>query len=203
MPILPELLTPAEAAAISGAPVKAVYKLARERLPRATVVRKSGKIFLTPVGALCVRLDRELPKDVPAKVRRALYRMVDFHPVGPVEFGAGAFRYVLETAPAARAVAHELAAYRRAMATVVEDPEVQGGTATFRGTRILVHHVADLLSQGVPADELRSDYPNLTDAMLAAAPVYARAHPKRGRPRTPAWRRTAPHAERRITRQGA
>ena len=27
--------------------------------------------------------------------------------------------------------------------------------------------------------------------MLAAAPVYARAHPRRGRPRTPAWRKGA------------
>ena len=49
--------------------------------------------------------------------------------------------------------------------------------------------LADLV--GADEAELREDYPRLTSAMLAAAPVYARAHPRRGRPRTPAWRNGA------------
>jgi len=64
---------------------------------------------------------------------------------------------------------------------IVEDKAVQGGAATFRGTRILVHQIADLLAQGADEAELREDYPRLTPAMLAAAPVYARAHPRRGK----------------------
>jgi uncharacterized protein (DUF433 family) len=77
------------------------------------------------------------------------------------------------------------------MALIVEDKSIQGGAATFRGTRILVHQIADLLAQGADEAELRDDYPRLTPAMLAAAPVYARAHPRHGRPKAPAWRQDA------------
>ena len=52
-----------------------------------------------------------------------------------------------------------------------------------------MHQVADLLMQGAAEAELREDYPRLTSAMLAAAPIYARAHPRRGRPKAPAWRK--------------
>ncbi len=71
---------------------------------------------------------------------------------------------------------------------IVEDAEIQGGAATFRGTRLLVHHIADLLGQGVSTTELQEDYPRLTPEMLVAAPIYARAYPQRGRPRQPVWR---------------
>jgi uncharacterized protein (DUF433 family) len=77
------------------------------------------------------------------------------------------------------------------MDLIVEDASIQGGAATFRGTRILVHQIADLLAQGADEAELREDYPRLTPAMLAAAPVYARAHPRRGRPKSPPWRKGA------------
>ena len=75
------------------------------------------------------------------------------------------------------------------MNLIVEDESIQGGAATFRGTRILVHQIADLLTQGADEGELREDYPRLTSAMLAAAPIYTRAHPRRGRPKAPAWRK--------------
>jgi uncharacterized protein (DUF433 family) len=78
--------------------------------------------------------------------------------------------------------------YRDQTELIVEDEAIQGGAATFRGTRILVHQIADLLAQGADEAELRYDYPRLTLAMLAAAPIFARAHPKRGRPNAPPWR---------------
>jgi uncharacterized protein (DUF433 family) len=34
------------------------------------------------------------------------------------------------------------------MALIAEDQAVQAGAATFRGTRILVHQIAELLAQG-------------------------------------------------------
>jgi uncharacterized protein (DUF433 family) len=83
----------------------------------------------------------------------------------------------------------DLARYRDAKALIVEDKAVQGGAATFRDTHILVHQIADLLAQGADEAELREDYPRLTPAMLAAAPVYARAHPRRGRPKAQLWRK--------------
>jgi uncharacterized protein (DUF433 family) len=61
---------------------------------------------------------------------------------------------------------------------IVEDVDVQNGAPTFRGTRILVHHIAVLLDQGATETELREDYPRLTQEMLDVAPAYARAHPR-------------------------
>jgi uncharacterized protein (DUF433 family) len=92
--------------------------------------------------------------------------------------------------------------YRKAMDLIVEDPAIQSGAATFKGTRILVHHIADLLSQGATKVELREDYPRLTCDMIAAALLYAKSHPRRGRPRKPSWRNKRLLSVRTIEKQG-
>jgi uncharacterized protein (DUF433 family) len=89
------------------------------------------------------------------------------------------------------------------MKLIVEDPEIQGGAATFKGTRLLVHDVAGLLQQGVPEAELREDYPNLTPEMIGAARIYVQAHPRRGRPRKPSWRNARPLSSQLVRRRGA
>ena len=57
----------------------------------------------------------------------------------------------------------------------------------FRGTRVPVHMIADLVSQGSVEIELQDDYPRLTSEMIRLAPVYAAAYPPRGRPRKQPW----------------
>jgi uncharacterized protein (DUF433 family) len=187
VPATRELFTASEAAAVTGVPLRAVYKAMKERLPRRLLVGRGRGARLTYPGALCVRLDRELPKDVPVKVRLTLYAELTLD-CERVEHAVGPLRYVIDVGRTRAEVDRELTAYRRALRLVVEDPEVQGGAATFEGTRILVHQVAALLDQGATVEELKTDYPNLTDAMIEAAPMYARAHPRRGRPRSPNWR---------------
>jgi uncharacterized protein (DUF433 family) len=187
-----DLLTPGEAAAVAGVPIKAVYKTVGERLPKASLVRRSGQTFLTPTAVLCVLLDYELPKDVPIKVRRFVYEELKKGASGRVEYGSKLFSYVVDTRPAAAIVEDSMRRYQKAMQMIVENPEIQGGVATFKGTRLIVHHIAALLDQGVPEAELREDYPNLTPAMIAAARIFAQAHPRRGRPRKPAWRASRP-----------
>jgi uncharacterized protein (DUF433 family) len=77
-----------------------------------------------------------------------------------------------------------------AMALVVEDPDVQGGAATFRGTRILVQQIAQSLAQGADEAELFQDYPRLTREMVEAARLYGKLYPDRGHARKPNWSRT-------------
>lgn len=89
----------------------------------------------------------------------------------------------------------DLTRYREAMSLIVEDPGIQGGAATFRGTRLLVHHIAELIAQGVTGEELAEDYPNLTGPLREAAVVYAETHPRRGQPRKPTWRSAGPITE--------
>jgi len=188
-----ETLSPAEVGAVTGAPVRAVYKAAEERLPPGMLVRRGRERRLTRWGAVCFAIDRAMPRDVPLAVRRQLYAdiLARRSAEEPARCERGILSYVVDVRAAAERVDAALARYRDAMALVVEDPAIQGGAATFRGTRILVHQVAALLEQGASEAELREDHPRLTPAMIAAAPVYARAHPRRGRPRRPAWRADA------------
>jgi uncharacterized protein (DUF433 family) len=204
MPPTSELLTPTETSIVSGVPIKEVYKVARERLPSGLVVHLHGKMFFKPSAAVCFRIDHGLPKEVPVKVRRGFYVEVGRDPaVKVLEHTIGLLSYVVDAETARGAVTTELAAYRKAMAVVVEDFEVQGGAATFKGTRILVHTIADLLKAGASKAELQEDYPHLSDAMIAAAPIYARTHRKRGRPKAPGWRSAEPASSRSFKRAAA
>lgn len=196
-----EPLTASETSIVSGVPLKAVYKVARERLPGRLIVHKGGKILFKHTAAVCFRIDHGLPKDVPVRVRKALYAKCERDPRAKVlEHRAGTLTYVVDASAAQAAVTRELVAYRKASDAIVEDPEVQGGAATFKGTRILVHTIADLLKAGASAEELKEDYPHLTDTMIGAAIVYARAHPRRGRPKTPTWRAGKAASSRRYGR---
>ena len=76
-------------------------------------------------------------------------------------------------------------AFRR----IVEDSEVRGGIPVVRGTRINVYEVADALA----ADGLKTtlvDFPALSREDVEASALYAKAHPRTGRPRASSkfWR---------------
>jgi uncharacterized protein (DUF433 family) len=71
----------------------------------------------------------------------------------------------------------------KAQEMVIEDPEILSGTPVVRGTRIPVYDVADLVSAGTPADELKELYPRLSEEQCRLAFVYAKARPLRGRPK--------------------
>jgi len=198
-----QLFTLGEAAAVANVPVKAVYKTAAKRLPRAAIIRRSGQTFLTSRAIICIRLDYDLPKDVPVKVRRFVYDKLREGHSGRVEYGEQMFSYIVDPRAAVAAVEDRIRSYRKALGMIVENPEIQGGAATFKGTRLLVHHVADLLGQGVPEKELREDYPNLTSAMIEAARIFVQAHPRRGRPRKPVWRTSRPLKTETVRRRSA
>ena len=59
--------------------------------------------------------------------------------------------------------------------TIVSDPNVCGGQAIFRGTRIPVYVVLDYLGAGNSIDKVVSEYPELTRDSILAALAYAAA----------------------------
>ena len=199
-----DLYSPAEVGAVAGVSTKFVYKAIEQRIPGSLVVRRKHQPFLTRWGAVCVLIDHEMPKNVPVTVRKQIYAEIrNAMPSREIKCKHGILSYVVVVTAAARKVDTNLAKYRKAAKLVVMDPNVQAGAATFKGTRILVHHIADLLAQGASQAELREDYPRLTREMIAAAKVYAKAHPRRGRPRKPSWWNTKPVSERTIERRSA
>jgi len=60
---------------------------------------------------------------------------------------------------------------------VTSDPEIMRGTPVFKGTRIPVDLVADMLAQGATAEEILAGYPTLTEEMISLAPIL-RGHAK-------------------------
>jgi uncharacterized protein (DUF433 family) len=66
---------------------------------------------------------------------------------------------------------------------VVEDPEILRGTPVIKGTRIPVHDVASLVDSGTATDEILKIYPRLKGFQLSLASIYAKANPRRGRPK--------------------
>ena len=145
-----------------------------------------------------------MPKDVPVAIRRRVYAQIKgSRPLREIECKRGILHYVIDVQAAAEKIDANLAKYRKAMKLIVEDPAILAGAATFKGTRIVVHHVADLISQGATEAELREDHPRLTREMIAAAKIYAKSHPRRGRPGKPSWRKDRPLLVRAIERRGA
>jgi uncharacterized protein (DUF433 family) len=77
-----------------------------------------------------------------------------------------------------------LGLYRKRLTEwVVEDPELMGGLPCIRGTRIPVYTVLGRIEEGESFEEIAKDFSHVSRGALEAALVYARTHPRRGRPR--------------------
>ena len=79
---------------------------------------------------------------------------------------------------------------------VGSNPDIMGGTPVFRGTRIPVDLVADMLAQGVSAEEILEGYPTLDREKIAMAPLGARAFPMKKIANRNPWSGKKPQAER-------
>jgi len=84
---------------------------------------------------------------------------------------------------------HKLERFSAWKKKLVETPDILGGEPVFPKSRTSVRHIGGLLLRGVPEDEVREDYPHLTDEDFEFAKLYAKAYPKMGRPRETAPRR--------------
>jgi len=56
---------------------------------------------------------------------------------------------------------------------IVADSEICGGTPTFKGTRIMVSIVLEMLEDGADAKEIIEAYPSLTKKHIKAALNFA------------------------------
>ncbi len=71
---------------------------------------------------------------------------------------------------------------RNSLRLVVEDPDVLGGRATFRGTRVPIDVAIGATTSGAGWARLKESYPFLTEDHVDAANVYSVIRPRRGRP---------------------
>jgi uncharacterized protein (DUF433 family) len=182
------LFTPAEAAAVTQLPLKAVNNAIDKRTITARTMRKDGvrSRLVAEAALVYLSLERELVGDTTPSFRRKLFKAIAAAPAkGVKRIAVGTL--TLSLAPSWREVTQRIRDLRRAERLVESDTDILGGVPVFRGTRIPVHMIADLLRQDETADKLREGYPRLTDEMIRLAPIYAGAHPLRGRPRRQPW----------------
>jgi uncharacterized protein (DUF433 family) len=186
------LFTPTEAAVLTGLPLKAV----NNAIDRKTVSTVAGDDAGRPTRLLDARalvslsLERRLADRIAPELRRKAFDALTASPRNVVSIEGGLLK--IDLREPRRELAISLRALRRARRLVVSDPDIMGGDPVFRGTRVPVHMIAELMARGAPEAELLESYPRLTVEMIRLAPVYAAAYPLRGRPRQQPWRDRPP-----------
>jgi uncharacterized protein (DUF433 family) len=181
--------TPAQAAAVTGLPLAAVHKAIDTRLirPRSARLRGSVRRLLTKEQLVYLQLEAEGLRLLPVGTRREIAESIQRYPkTDLMAIGNGKALFV-EFKTARRKVEVQLKQLAHIEGMVVSDPEIMRGTPVFKGTRIPVDLVADMLAQGATAKEILEGYPTLSREGIAIAPLYMRAFPRRGRPSRRPW----------------
>jgi uncharacterized protein (DUF433 family) len=161
----------------------------RKRIPSRWITLRGGKRLVHREGLVVFVIEKSVASGVPAEVRQRWYEQLA---------ESGSLRRIAAK-DAKTSVTYEVDVWRyrapidrrwkklkEVKRLIVEDPKIQAGAATFKGTRILVHPIADALAAGISESELLEDYPRLTLQMLEAARIWCSAYPQRGRPRAKA-----------------
>jgi uncharacterized protein (DUF433 family) len=195
-----ETYTPAEISAVISLPLRAVHKAIEYKLIRPAVVRdgRSSQRMLSQSHAVYLRLEATGLKSLPLAERREVARAIERDPrVDAFSIRIGG-AILIQCKTARREVAAGLRRLALATRMVESDPQIMRGTPVYKGTRIPVHAVADMLSQGASVDEILEGYPGLTREKIELAPMYVKAYPRRGRPAVRPWIKQNP---RRVSRR--
>ena len=189
-------LTIRETAKLSGVTYSAVEKAVESKVIRVInddgAVRGASRRFL-PLRAVAyfVALKEAKLVDLPLRHKRKIWAelsRLEESALGPVEFSPGTSLDVERLAARTFETAIE---YKRARDNyIVSEPDILGGTPVIKGTRLTVYSVAGRLQNGESLENLTADYPDIPRAAFAAADVFAKTHPLRGRPTGRPWRRS-------------
>jgi uncharacterized protein (DUF433 family) len=189
------LFTPTEAAVLTRLPLKAVNNAIDKKTVSAVAGEEGGRL-LDARALVSLTLERRLADRVAPELRRQVFDALAGSPRNVVSIEGGLVK--IDLREPRRELATSLRELRRARRLVVSDPETMGGDPVFRGTRVPVHMIAELVAQGSTQADLLKDYPRLTPEMIRLAAIYAAAYPLRGRPRNQPWRdHQPPHRTRR------
>ena len=180
------LFTPTEAAVLTGLPLKAVNNAIDKKTISAVSGEEGGRLLdaraLVSLSIECRLSDRLTTPEL----RRKVFDALADAPRNTVSLEGGLIK--IDLREPRRALAASLRDLRRARRLVISDAEILGGDPVFRGTRVPVHLIAELVAQRSTPAELIEGYPRLTAEMIRLAPIYAAAYPLRGRPRRQPWR---------------
>ena len=184
------LFTPTEAAVLTGLSLKAVNNAIDKKTVAAVPGEEGGRLLDTR-ALMSLSIERRLSSGIATpELRRKVFDALGEAPRNVVSLEGGLIK--IDLREPRRELAASLRDLRRARRLVVSHPEILGGEPVFRGTRVPVHLIAELVVQGSKPAELIESHPRLNAEMIRLAPVYAAAYPLRGRPRTQPWRDQQP-----------
>jgi uncharacterized protein (DUF433 family) len=197
--------TPAQASAVANLPLPAVHKLIERRLirPRRLRTGRSIQRMLSRGQVLYLRLEAEGVRLLPLAARRAIAKRIESSPeVDAVVLTEGS-ALVIQVKSVRLELDVDLRKLERGKDMIVSDREIMRGTPVYRGTRIPVELIADMLSQGATLEEILEGYPALNRDKVELAPFYVQAFPRRGRPAFRPWAKRKPTRTTRCARSTA
>lgn len=179
-----------EAACVTGVPLKQVHRIIDAGVLGAAGSGEGRGRAVHCDALVGLKLAHNTMDLLTLDGRRRLVRYLLDHP----ETGTARERDVSVDVRAMKGeVRRGLSMLSRARDAVERDEAVLLGTPCFKGTRIPVHDIADMLANGDSARSIHESFPQLSESQIELATTYARAYPRRGRPRRePFWRARKP-----------
>jgi uncharacterized protein (DUF433 family) len=194
--------TPSQVSAVTGLPLTAVHKAIEYKLIRPKRIREGHLVqrLLSRSQVVYLRMEARGLRSLPLAARRQVARAVERDPGIDAMFVSEGSVILIQCKSARKEVETGLRRLAEATRMVESDPEIMRGAPVYRGTRIPVHAVADMLSQGATVSEILEGYPALTHEKVELAPMYVKAFPLRGRPVKRSWAKRPPRrlSERRL-----
>ena len=181
--------TPAEASALTNLPIRTVRRLIDRRLirPRRLQTGRSVQRLLSWEQLVYLRLEAEGLGILPVAERRKIAKQIEADAGIDVAYVSEGSALLIQVKTVRKELDERLKKLERAESVIVEDLETMSGAPVYRGTRIPVELIADVLNQGAGIDEILEGYPALDREKIELAPLYMRAFPRRGRPAARPW----------------
>lgn len=179
--------TAAEVSWVTGLSVKAVNKAIEDAAVPVRVARvgRVRRRYVPYASLVCLQLHAEGLNRLPLRIRREVFRRVLKEPAQKQ------LRYtealIIDVDGVRSKMSGKLEEMERASGMIHSDAEIMAGTPVFRGTRIPVYLIADMIEQEASLKEVLEGYPSLTPEMVENARIFVATHPKRGRPPVQPW----------------
>lgn len=191
-----EALTANEAASVTRVPLKQVHRIIDAGLLRGRVETRRGSRVIIGSGLVGLRLAWLTAESLTPTARRGIVERAIATDAASV---VAADPLKVDLKPIAAEVKTGLARLRKAKAMVSHDADVLRGQPIFVGTRVSVHDIADMLTNGDTPEAIHSAFPQLTLDQIGLAADYVVAYPRRGRPPIkPVWRTAAAKSSRAV-----
>jgi uncharacterized protein (DUF433 family) len=187
-----EVLTPTEAAIVSGVSVRDINRIIDEKIlpegfystsvPRMRFFKSNACVFIAFYFESAEQLTSEERLRTIAMASRLFLKWK-----AKQDWSVQDEFLTIDLFPFWERVQDRLLRLSAARDLVTVNEDILGGTPVIRGTRIPVYEVAASAAAGLPMRRILSAYPGLDEEKVGLAALYAEANPQRGRPRrTPA-----------------